>query len=33
MRAGIGKNAALAAAMPALDRAMALHFEPDSACC
>jgi cytosine/adenosine deaminase-related metal-dependent hydrolase len=33
MRAGLGANAALAAAMPALDRALAMHFEPDSTCC
>ncbi len=33
MRAGMSGNAALAAAMPALDRAMAMHFEPDSTCC
>jgi cytosine/adenosine deaminase-related metal-dependent hydrolase len=33
MRAGMSQNAALAAAMPALDHAMAMHFEPDSACC
>jgi len=33
MRAGMGANAALAAALPALDRAMAMHFEPDSTCC
>jgi cytosine/adenosine deaminase-related metal-dependent hydrolase len=33
MRAGMSGNAALAAAMPALDRAMAMHFEPDSNCC
>ncbi len=33
MRAGISENTTLAAAMPALDRAMAKHFEPDSACC
>jgi cytosine/adenosine deaminase-related metal-dependent hydrolase len=33
MRAGMGANAALAAALPALDKAMAEHFEPDSSCC
>jgi cytosine/adenosine deaminase-related metal-dependent hydrolase len=33
MRAGAPGNAALMAAMPALDRAVALHFEPDSTCC
>ena len=33
MRSGMGQNAALAAAMPALDRAMAMHFEPDCTCC
>jgi len=33
MRAGAPGNAALAAAMPSLDRAIALHFEPDSTCC
>ncbi len=32
MRAGMKDNAALAAAMPALERAMALHFEPDGCC-
>jgi len=32
MRAGMAGNAGLAAAMPALDRAMARHFEP-GACC
>lgn len=32
MRAGMRQNSALAAAMPALDRAMALHFEPDGCC-
>ena len=31
MRAGMRANAALAAALPALDRALAAHFEPD--CC
>jgi cytosine/adenosine deaminase-related metal-dependent hydrolase len=33
MRAGMRDNAGLAAAMPALERALALHFEPDSCCC
>ncbi|HEY2528285.1 MAG TPA: amidohydrolase family protein [Xanthobacteraceae bacterium] len=33
MRAGMGSNVALANAMAALDKAMAMHFEPDSACC
>jgi cytosine/adenosine deaminase-related metal-dependent hydrolase len=33
MRAGMAANAGLAAAMPALDRAMAEHFEPGCACC
>lgn len=32
MRAGMGANAALAAALPALDRAMAQHFEPECGC-
>jgi cytosine/adenosine deaminase-related metal-dependent hydrolase len=32
MRSGMGQNATLTAAMPALDRAMAMHFEPDSTC-
>ena len=32
MRAGMGQNEALAAAMPALDHAMAMHFEPGTAC-
>ena len=31
MRAGMGDNAALAAALPALERAIAAHFEPG--CC
>lgn len=33
MRAGMADTAALAAAMPSLDRAMAMHFEPDGSCC
>jgi hypothetical protein len=33
MRTGMRQNAALATAMPALDRAVAMHFEPDSCCC
>ncbi|MEP9380026.1 amidohydrolase family protein [Aquabacter sp. CN5-332] len=33
MRAGMAASAPLAAAMPALDRAMARHFEPDCPCC
>ncbi|MGC1445673.1 MAG: amidohydrolase family protein [Xanthobacteraceae bacterium] len=33
MRAGARDNAALAAALPELDRALLMHFEPDSACC
>lgn len=33
MRAGMGENSALGAALPALDRAIAMHFQPDSACC
>jgi cytosine/adenosine deaminase-related metal-dependent hydrolase len=33
MRSNMVQNAALAAAMPALDRAVAMHFEPDSSCC
>ncbi|OYX87919.1 MAG: hypothetical protein B7Y75_01450 [Azorhizobium sp. 35-67-5] len=33
MRAGMAANAALAVAMPALECAMALHYQPDSACC
>jgi cytosine/adenosine deaminase-related metal-dependent hydrolase len=32
MRAGMRENAALAAALPALDKAMAMHFEPDGCC-
>jgi cytosine/adenosine deaminase-related metal-dependent hydrolase len=32
MRAGLRDNTSLAAAMPALDRAMAMHFEPDACC-
>ena len=32
MRSGFQKNAALAAAMPALDHAIAGHYEPDSSC-
>jgi cytosine/adenosine deaminase-related metal-dependent hydrolase len=32
MRAGGRDNVSLAAAMPALDRAVAMHFEPDSVC-
>jgi 5-methylthioadenosine/S-adenosylhomocysteine deaminase len=33
MRAGMAASAPLARAMPALDRAMAAHFEPDCPCC
>jgi len=33
MRAGMKAGAPLAAAMPALDRAMARHFEPHAHCC
>jgi cytosine/adenosine deaminase-related metal-dependent hydrolase len=33
MRSGLAQNTALEAAMPALDRAVAMHFEPDSFCC
>jgi len=33
MRAGMRDSAALAAALPALERALTLHFEPDSHCC
>jgi cytosine/adenosine deaminase-related metal-dependent hydrolase len=33
MRAGMVQNAGLAAAMPALDRALAMHFEPNQPCC
>lgn len=33
MRGGMRDNAALAAALPALERALELHFEPDSLCC
>jgi hypothetical protein len=33
MRAGMEQNAELVAAMPALDKAMAMHFEPGSTCC
>jgi hypothetical protein len=33
MRAGKSANRALAAAMPALDRAIARCFEPDHPCC
>jgi hypothetical protein len=32
MRAGAQANAPLAAALPALDRALAMHFEPGSTC-
>jgi hypothetical protein len=32
MRAGAQNNTPLAAALPALDRAIAMHFELDSAC-
>lgn len=32
MRAGMRDNAAFAAAMPALERAVAMHFEPDCVC-
>jgi 5-methylthioadenosine/S-adenosylhomocysteine deaminase len=33
MRAGMAANAALAAALPALDRAIARSYEPDHPCC
>jgi cytosine/adenosine deaminase-related metal-dependent hydrolase len=33
MRAGMAANEPLARALPALDRAMAAHFEPDCPCC
>jgi cytosine/adenosine deaminase-related metal-dependent hydrolase len=33
MRAGIAANAPLARAMPAFERALAAHFEPDCPCC
>jgi 5-methylthioadenosine/S-adenosylhomocysteine deaminase len=33
MRAGMAASESLARAMPALDRAMAAHFEPDCPCC
>jgi cytosine/adenosine deaminase-related metal-dependent hydrolase len=33
MRAGMSQNAALAAALPALEHALAAHYEPDSHCC
>jgi cytosine/adenosine deaminase-related metal-dependent hydrolase len=33
MRIGARDNAALGAALPELDRALLMHFEPDSACC
>jgi cytosine/adenosine deaminase-related metal-dependent hydrolase len=33
MRGGMRDSAALAAALPALERAIAMHFEPDSHCC
>jgi hypothetical protein len=33
MRSSLVQNVALAAAMPSLDRAVAMHFEPDSSCC
>ena len=33
MRGGMARNGALASAMAALDRALALHFEPDHPCC
>jgi cytosine/adenosine deaminase-related metal-dependent hydrolase len=33
MRARMGDKSALAAAMPALERAIAMHFEPDCVCC
>jgi cytosine/adenosine deaminase-related metal-dependent hydrolase len=33
IRAGLADIAGLSAAMPALERAIALHFEPDSNCC
>jgi hypothetical protein len=32
MRAGAQANAAFAAALPPLERAIAAHYEPDSAC-
>jgi hypothetical protein len=32
MRAGARRNASLAAALPALDRALAVHFEPGGGC-
>jgi cytosine/adenosine deaminase-related metal-dependent hydrolase len=32
MRAGMRDDAALAAALPALERSVAMHFEPDSCC-
>ncbi|HEY0223758.1 MAG TPA: amidohydrolase family protein [Pseudolabrys sp.] len=33
MRSGMAQNAGLAAALPALERALAQHFQPDSHCC
>jgi hypothetical protein len=33
MRAGMAANDALARAMPALEQALAAHFEPDCPCC
>jgi cytosine/adenosine deaminase-related metal-dependent hydrolase len=33
MRAHMGDKSGLAAAMPALDHAVEMHFEPDSSCC
>jgi hypothetical protein len=33
MRSGMKAGAPLAAAMPALDRVMARHFEPHAHCC
>jgi hypothetical protein len=32
-RAGMAGNGALARALPALERALATHFEPDCPCC
>src|SRR5262249_46389612 len=33
MRAGMSQNSAVARALPALERAIAAHFEPDYPCC
>jgi hypothetical protein len=33
MRAGLAENGALARALPALEQALAAHFEPDCPCC